>query len=75
MVKMDFEKNGYWPEFKILCDLILNRVIFRLLESLQSEGRSIKFCLIHGDLWDENTATDMSIGESFVFDSGSMYGT
>ena len=75
MVKMDLDKNGYWPEFNILCDLTLNKVIPRLLEPLQSGGRSIKPCLIHGDLWDENTATDMSTGEPFVFDAGSMYGT
>ena len=42
MVKMDLDKNGYWPEFKIMCDLTLNKVIPRLLEPLQSEGRSIK---------------------------------
>ena len=75
IVKMDLDKNGYWPEFKILCDITLDKVIPRLLEPLQSEGRSIKPCLIHGDLWDENTATDMKTGEPFVFDAGSMYGT
>ena len=74
MVKLDLEKNGYWPEFTILTDLTLSKVIPRLLEPLQSNGRSIKPCLIHGDLWDENTATDMNIGEPFVFDVGSMYG-
>ena len=75
MVALDQEKNGQWGEFKILCDLILEKVVPRLLEPLQSEGRSIKPCLIHGDLWDENTATDMDTGEPFVFDAGSMYGT
>lgn len=61
-------------EFKIVCDLTLEKVVPRLLKPLQSEGRSIKPCLIHGDLWDENTATDMDTGEPFVFDAGSMYG-
>jgi len=74
MVKLDLEKNGYWPEFKVLCDLTLEKVIPRLLEPLQSEGRSIKPCLVHGDLWDENAATDMNTGEPFVFDAGSFYG-
>ena len=74
MVSLDLKQNGYWPEFKIVCDLTLDKVIPRLLEPLQSEGRSIKPCLIHGDLWDENTATDMNTAEPFVFDAGSMYG-
>ena len=74
LIRQDVEKNGYWPEFKIVCDLVVSIVIPRLLEPLQSDGRSIKPCLMVGDLWDENTATDMSTGEPFVFDAGSMYG-
>jgi len=73
MIKMDLEKHGDWPEFFKICDLVLEKVIPRLLEPLQSEGRSIKPCLIHGDLWDENTATDMDTGEPFVFGAGSFY--
>lgn len=74
MVALDQERNGEWKEFKIICDLTLEKVVPRLLEPLQSKGRNIKLCLIHGDLWDENTATDMDTGELFVFDAGSMYG-
>ncbi|KAL8648353.1 MAG: hypothetical protein Q9226_006029 [Calogaya cf. arnoldii] len=73
MVTLDQERNGEWEEFKAVCDLTLEKVVPRLLEPLQSEGRNIKPCLIHGDLWDENTATDMDTGEPFVFDAGSMY--
>ncbi|KAL8698399.1 MAG: hypothetical protein Q9224_001870 [Gallowayella concinna] len=73
MVFMDQERNGKWQDFQAVCDLTLENVVPRLLEPLQSEGRSIKPCLIHGDLWDENTATDMDTGEPFVFDAGSMY--
>ena len=72
-IKMDEEKHGVWPEFQHVCRLTLEKVIPRLLRPLQSDGRSIKPCLIHGDLWDENTATDMNTGEPFVFDAGSMY--
>lgn len=74
MIRMDKEKHGEWPEFSRICDLILNIVIPRLLEPLQSDGRTIKPCLVHGDLWDENTATDMDTGEPFIFDAGSFYG-
>ncbi|KAJ4291592.1 hypothetical protein N0V88_006192 [Collariella sp. IMI 366227] len=73
MVEMDEAKHGEWPEFKIVCQLVLDKVIPRLLEPLQSNGRSIKPCLVHGDLWDENTATDMATGEPFIFDAGSFF--
>jgi fructosamine-3-kinase len=73
MVDQDREHNGPWPEFKLLCDITLEHVIPRLLLPLQSEGRSIKPCLVHGDLWDENTATDMRTGEPFIFDPGAFY--
>ena len=72
-ITMDEEKHGVWPEFQHVCRLTLEKVIPRLLRPLQSGGRSIKPCLVHGDLWDENTATDMNTGEPFVFDTGSMY--
>ncbi|CZT51534.1 uncharacterized protein RSE6_16121 [Rhynchosporium secalis] len=74
MFDMDIEKHGHWPEFERLIDITLSKVIPRILNPLQSEGRSIKPCLLHGDCWDENTATDMETGEPFIRDAGSFYG-
>ncbi|KAI1127542.1 Fructosamine kinase-domain-containing protein [Nemania abortiva] len=74
MIRLDEEKNGKWPEFQKICKLTLEGVVPRLLGPLQSEGRTIEPCLVHGDLWDENTATDLATGEPFVFDAGSFYG-
>ncbi|KDB23120.1 hypothetical protein H109_04938 [Trichophyton interdigitale MR816] len=74
MFAMDLAKHGRWPEFEQLCDMTLNKVVPRLLEPLQSDGRSIKPCLLHGDCWDENTATDRATQEPFIFDAGSFYG-
>jgi protein-ribulosamine 3-kinase len=73
MLNLDREKHGDWPEFSRISDLVLNKVLPRLLDPLQSDGRVIKPCLVHGDLWDENTATDMDTGEPFIFDAGSFY--
>jgi protein-ribulosamine 3-kinase len=50
IIKLDEERNGEWPEFKVYCDLVLEVVLPRLLRPLQSDGRSIKPCLVHGDL-------------------------
>jgi protein-ribulosamine 3-kinase len=63
-----------WPAFDIVCKLTLEKVVPRLLIPLQSEGRTLKPCLIHGDCWDGNTATDAITGEAFVFDACSFYG-
>lgn len=70
---LDEKKFGRWPKFEAVRQLLFNHVIPRLLNPLQSEGRAIKPCLIHGDIWDENCADDMSTGESFAFDAGSLY--
>lgn len=64
----------HWPEFDIVADLTLEKVVPRLLLPLQSDGRELKPCLIHGDCWDGNTAMDMRTGEAFIFDACSFYG-
>jgi protein-ribulosamine 3-kinase len=63
-----------WPAFDIVCKLTLEKVVPRLLIPLQSEGRTLKPCLIHGDCWDGNTATNAITGETFVFDACSFCG-
>ena len=50
---MDLAKPVFdWPEFDVVCSLILDIVVPRLLLPLQSEGRVLKPCLLHGDCWD-----------------------
>ena len=73
MFAVDLEKDEPWPEFEQLCDLTLNKNIPRLLNPVQSEGRRMKLYLLHGDCWDEKTATDMDRGEPFIFVVGSFY--
>jgi fructosamine-3-kinase len=46
MIELDEAKHGEWLEFKMVCRLVLDKVIPRLLEPLQSDGRSIKPCLV-----------------------------
>ena len=53
---VDREKYGAWPEYDALREAFIERVIPRLLDPLVSGGRTIKPCLVHGDLWDENAA-------------------
>lgn len=72
--EMDKKKHPAWPDFEFCAQLVLDKCVPRLLGPLQSEGREIKPCLVHGNIWDQNTATDMETGEPFVFDGSAFYG-
>jgi protein-ribulosamine 3-kinase len=69
---VDREKYGLWPEYDALREVLIAKVIPRLLDPLVSNGRTIKPCLVHGDLWDENAAdgkrqTDFESKEVFAY--------
>lgn len=66
--------NLKWPEFVVVCELTLRKVVPRLLLPLQAEGRLLKPSLIHGDCWDGNTGQDAKTGDAFIFDACSFYG-
>lgn len=63
-----------WPHFDVVASLTLERVVPRLLLPLQAHGRVLKPSLVHGNVWDGNTAMDARTGEAFVFDVCSFYG-
>ena len=73
VTKIDSEVNGYWQELDCLEERILNRVIPRLIGSLERDGRSVKPCLIHADLWEGNIGTSNETGDIYIFDSGAFY--
>lgn len=58
--------------YQRLCELILSKVVPRLLLPLQEHDRALKPSLVHGDLWDGNTAVDDS--NIRVFDACGFYG-
>lgn len=63
-----------WPEFDLLAELTIDKVVPRLLLPLQADGRVLKPCLVHGDCWDGNTAMDAKTGQALIFDVCSFYG-
>jgi protein-ribulosamine 3-kinase len=71
--EQDKLKQPAWPEYEYYAQLVLDKVIPRLLKPLESQGRNIKPCLVHGNLWDQNSATNMETGEPFVFDGSALY--
>ncbi|KAI0529809.1 Fructosamine kinase-domain-containing protein [Xylaria digitata] len=59
---LDSKFNGKWRELDEAMVITLDQVIPRLLGPLKEGGRTIKPCLIHGDLWEDNIGTDSRTG-------------
>ena len=49
-LKLELEAKRHNPEFDVLIPILFDKVIPRLLRPLESEGRSVKPSLVHGDL-------------------------
>ncbi|KAI1121558.1 Fructosamine kinase-domain-containing protein [Nemania abortiva] len=71
--KLDLERNGPWPEFERAIDQVVSKVIPILLEPLQADGKTLKPCIIHGDLWEGNMGINMETGDTLLFDAGSYF--
>ena len=72
-LRLDLENNGPWPELERVSERTLTKVIPRLLGVLQADGRDIKPCLIHGDLWEGNIGIARENNEIKIFDAGAYY--
>ncbi|KAJ2994687.1 hypothetical protein NUW58_g1484 [Xylaria curta] len=70
---LELAAKGPDPEFDVLLPVLFDTVIPRLLRPLESEGRSVKPCLVHGDLWYANSGIDDNTGKSLVFDACCFY--
>ncbi|PGH14323.1 hypothetical protein AJ79_03145 [Helicocarpus griseus UAMH5409] len=72
--ELDADMNGHWDELDSAMEITLGKVIPRLIGILEQDGRSIKPCLIHGDLWETNIGTNIKTGDIFIFDAAAYYG-
>ena len=70
---LEIEAKGTDSEFDTLVPALFDKVIPRLLRPLESDGRSVKPSLVHGDLWYANSGIDVGTGESLIFDACSFY--
>lgn len=68
---LDFEiqRKGYDEELEALSSVLFEKVIPRLLRPLESEGRTVKPSLVHGDLWYGNSGIDVQTNQPVVFDA------
>ncbi len=69
----DHKINGLWPELQRTEERLLSHVFPRMIGALETNGRSVEPCLIHGDLWEGNTGTSCATGKIVLFDAGSLY--
>jgi protein-ribulosamine 3-kinase len=72
--ELEREVRGLSPELEELMEPLFSKVIPRLLRPMETEGRSIKPCFVHGDLWHGNTSNDANTGLPLVFDAAGFYG-
>jgi protein-ribulosamine 3-kinase len=73
LMVQDAERSGTWPELEDAFQKLKSQVIPRLLGRLEEKGRKLKPCLIHGNLWEGNSGTDLETGLVKIYDSGSFY--
>lgn len=65
--------RGVDPDFNRVAEEFFEKVIPRLLRPLQSNGRTIRPTLVHGDLWHGNAQVDMDTNQVILFDSCCCY--
>lgn len=70
-----WEQNvrGTNADFNNVADEFFEKVMPRLLRPLESNGRSIKPTLIHGDVWHRNAQVDWDMGRVVLFDGCCCY--
>ncbi len=74
LLGMEEERRGPNEELQELSKSLLEKVIPRLLRPLETQGRTVKPSLLHGDLWIGNVATNKATGQPVIFDSSAYYG-
>jgi protein-ribulosamine 3-kinase len=53
--------------------IMLDKVIPRLLRPLETGGHQIKPRIVHGDMWDGNTSVDANTDLAVIFDASGSY--
>jgi protein-ribulosamine 3-kinase len=70
---LELAAKGPDPEFDSLIPTLFDKVIPRLLRPLESDGRTVKPSLVHGDLWYANSGIDVDTDTSLLFDACCFY--
>lgn len=70
---LEIAAKGTNSELERLIPVLFDKVIPRLLGPLESDGRTVKPSLVHGDLWYANSGVDEGTQKSLVFDACCFY--
>jgi fructosamine-3-kinase len=73
IIAAETKTQGPDEEMHYLTTAMLVKVIPRLLGALESDGRKIVPCLVHGDLWEGNASVDRATGSPMMFDATPIY--
>ncbi|KAH6723222.1 Fructosamine kinase-domain-containing protein [Leptodontidium sp. MPI-SDFR-AT-0119] len=73
LLALNIQRGGPWEAMEGLETAMLEKVIPRLLKPMETDGRSIKPCLVHGDLWCGNAAVDSHTGRPLIYYPSSFY--
>jgi fructosamine-3-kinase len=77
VLKVREERAGPSRELDDLLPALFDKVIPRLLRPMETNGRTIRPALVHGDLWCGNAAVASGkaglTGQSIIFDPASFY--
>lgn len=66
---LEIAVKGTSDELEVLSQALFEKVIPRLLRPLESDGRTVKPSLVHGDLWYANAGIDVENDQPLVFDA------
>ena len=66
--------HGPSDEIQMLLPTLYEKVIPRLLRPLETEGRTLRPSLLHGDLWNGNTAVHAKTDQPYIFDAAAFWG-
>ncbi|KAK5553057.1 hypothetical protein LTR46_008769 [Exophiala xenobiotica] len=73
MFEFEQEMHGQNDEMCEMHQVILDKVIPRLLRPLETGGKQIQPRIVHGDLWDGNASVDATTDKPVIFDASGMY--
>ncbi|KGO68204.1 Fructosamine/Ketosamine-3-kinase [Penicillium italicum] len=72
-LELEIERKGHSEELDVLSSALVEKVLPRLLRPLESDGRTVKPSLVHGDLWYANAGIDVDHDQPLVFDACSFF--
>lgn len=73
ILSIEWASQGPDDDLRQLTDAMKTKVIPRLLRPLESGGRQIQPCLLHGDIWDGNTSSNVETDTPVIFDATCIY--